>query len=256
MLNIDRINARRHALNNHPLLVGDSIRSINHVRIFMEHHVYAVWDFMCLIKTLQHAIVPSATIWLPQPHANIGRFINEVILDEETDVGPDGQPVSHYELYLAAMREVGADTTPVLTFIEGLQTEGLHMIRPLMEENLPSPAEVFCRSTLDFIGTQRPHVIAAAFAFGRETVIPVMFTGLLDQLRDRDYSAPTFEFYLNRHIEIDGEQHGPTALAMVEELCQNDPAKYAEAEIAALEAIRFRHQFWDAVHLAIVESPV
>lgn len=255
MLNLDRINERKLRLNHHPLLVGDAIRSISDVRIFMEHHVYAVWDFMCLIKTLQHAVVPSATIWLPQPHTKTGRFINEVVLGEETDIGPNGEPISHYDLYLAAMREIGANTKPVLTFIEGLQTEGLHMIRPLMEENLPEAAETFCRTTLDFIGTQQAHIIASAFAFGRETVIPSMFTELVDQLHFSEIKAPMFEYYLQRHIEVDSEEHGPISLAMVEELCQGDPKKEAEAETAALDAIRYRYAFWDAVYLAILEAP-
>lgn len=254
-LNLERINEHKRRLNNHPLLVGDSMRSLTDVRTFMEHHVFAVWDFMCLIKTLQHAIVPSATIWLPQPHAKVGRFINEVILGEETDIGLDGQPISHYDMYTAAMKEVGANTKPVLTFIEGLQTEGLHMIRPLMEENLPEAAETFCRTTLDFVGTHQSHIIASAFAFGRETVIPSMFVGIVEQLDANEINAPMFKYYLERHIEVDGEEHGPISLAMIEELCEGDPKKYAEAESTALAAIRYRYQFWDAVHLAILETP-
>lgn len=245
------IDFARMKLNQHPLLAGGVIRDLNDVRVFMEHHVFAVWDFMCLLKTLQHAIVPSTTIWIPQPHATIGRFINEIVIGEETDIGYDGTPISHYNMYLNAMKEVGADTKPVETFINGLSTVGWHALNTLMEQ-IPHPAERFCRRTIEVIGTQQPHKIAAAFAFGRETIIPEMFIGILKQLDGVD--APQFRFYLERHIQVDGDEHGPLAMQMIDQLCGDDLDKYEDVESVAVAAIESRYQFWTDVQRAIEEA--
>lgn len=253
MLKSDRLSQSLASLNNHPLLIGNHIRSINDVRVLMQYHVYAVWDFMCLIKTLQHTIVPSTTIWTPQPYPAIGRFVNEVVLGEETDIDPTGRVLSHYDLYILGMKEVGADTAAVENFISGLNSMGWHTL-PQLLSNIPPPAERFCRTTLDTIGTQSAHVIAASFTYGRETVIPAMFTGVLDQLNRNNLPAPMFRYYLQRHIDIDGEEHGPIALQMVEQLCENDPHKLAEAESAACSAIDSRITFWNDVLTAIEAS--
>lgn len=245
------IDFARMKLNQHPLLTGGVIRDLSDVRVFMEHHVYAVWDFMCLLKTLQHAIVPSTTIWTPQPHTTIGRHINEIVLGEETDIGFDGTPISHYDMYVSAMKEVGANSAPVEAFVDGLRTIGWHALNPLME-HIPRPAEKFCRNTIEVIGTQQPHKIAAAFTFGRETIIPEMFTGILKQLDN--VNAPQFRFYLTRHIELDGDEHGPLALQMIDELCGNDFLKYEEVESTAVAAIESRYQFWTEVQAAIEEA--
>ena len=48
-------------INMHPLY--KSIRSLPDLRIFMEHHVFAVWDFMCLLKELHRRIVSTRAPW-------------------------------------------------------------------------------------------------------------------------------------------------------------------------------------------------
>jgi len=245
------IDLARMNLNAHPLLTGGVIRDLADVRIFMEHHVYAVWDFMCLLKTLQHMFVPSTTIWVPQQHVAIGRFINEIVLGEETDIGVDGNPISHYEMYIRSMKEVGANTAPVEALIDGLTSVGWHALPQLML-NIPPAAERFCRKTLELIGTQQPHIVAAAFTFGRETIIPQMFTNILDQLNDLD--APQFRYYLQRHVEVDGDSHGPLALQMIDALCGDDINKYEDVESAAVASINNRIQLWTDVQRAIEEA--
>jgi hypothetical protein len=83
----------------------------------MQIHVFAVWDFMSLVKRLQSELTCNSLPWMPPVRSRIARFANEVVLGEESDLGPDGKPVSHFELYLRAMDEVGADRTLVRGFM-------------------------------------------------------------------------------------------------------------------------------------------
>ena len=239
-------------LNNHSLLTTDLIQTEQDLRVFMEHHVYAVWDFMSLAKSLQHAICPSGNLWIPSRlQRRCSRFINEIILAEESDLAPFGQAsTSHFDLYLMSMAEMGADTQAVTDFISQVNKQGLEALNSTA---IPAPAREFMQSTFGFIATGKPHVIASVFAFGREDVIPDMFTRMCNQL---DYSAlqyPRFRYYLDRHIEVDGDDHGPAAIAMIEELCDNDPIKIIEAEQAGIAAITARIKFWDNIERAILE---
>jgi hypothetical protein len=218
----------------------------------MEHHVYAVWDFMSLAKSLQHAICPSGNIWIPSRlQRRCGRFINEIILAEESDLAPFGQAsTSHFDLYLMSMAELGANTQAVTEFIRQVEKQGLDALN---STDIPAPASEFMQSTFEFIATGKPHVIASVFAFGREDVIPDMFTRMCNQLDYSELQYPRFRYYLDRHIEVDGDDHGPAAISMIEELCDNDPIKIIEAEQAGIAAITARIRFWDSIERAILK---
>jgi hypothetical protein len=239
-------------LNNHSLLTTDLIQTHEDLRVFMEHHVYAVWDFMSLAKSLQHAICPSGNLWIPSRlQRRCGRFINEIILAEESDLAPFGQAsTSHFDLYLMSMAEIGANTNAVTDFIRQVENQGLEALNSTA---VPAPASEFMQSTFEFIATGKPHVIASVFAFGREDVIPDMFTRMCNQLDYSELQYPRFRYYLDRHIEVDSDDHGPAAIAMIEELCDNDPIKIIEAEQAGIAAITARIQFWDSIERAILK---
>lgn len=249
---ITRITQLREILNNHPLLSEKIINNRQDLQHFMECHVFAVFDFMSLIKTLQHQICPSTTIWLPSAlQRKASRFVNEIILAEESDVSlVEGEYISHYDLYIQAMREVGADPDIIIGFEELVREFGIEW--SLDKGDIPESCYNFVRSTFDFINTDKPHVVAAAFCFGRETVIPDMFTGILDHLGITESQAPGFFYYLRRHIEVDGGEHGPASIKLIETLCDNDPIKLQEAELAALDAIQARIRFWNEVRNEII----
>jgi hypothetical protein len=71
------------AIVAHP--VFRRLTSVTALRIFMEHHVYAVWDFMSLLKALQRAVTCIELPWVPCGDPAARRFINEIVLDEESD---------------------------------------------------------------------------------------------------------------------------------------------------------------------------
>lgn len=233
-------------LDRHPVY---GLRDLRDLRGFMECHVYPVWDFMSLIKYLQQQVAPVRYPWGPGPDAAVCRFINELVLEEESDriPGPDGQDryLSHFELYCAAMAEVGADPEPARRFVALATTRGVDAA--LGAGIAPEPAARFVRRTFERIERGRPHEVAAALALGREHVIPGMFRQFLARMQVDERAAPMFHFYLQRHIHLDEDFHGPLSLRLVEALCGEDPVKIAEAQDAARAAIQDRLDLWDGV---------
>jgi hypothetical protein len=249
------IAALHEPLNRHPLY--PAVQSLDDLRLFMAHHVYSVWDFMSLLKTLQNHIAPTSTPWTPRGSPEVRYFINQIVVGEECDDGlpdADGNPThaSHFELYCDAMREVGADPAPAIRFSEVAADQGFEAALAL---NLAPPAaREFMRSTFGFIATGKPHVAGAAFALGREHIIPEMFRALLAKMNITAQQAPAFHFYLERHIHLDEDFHAPLALRMVNELVGGDAARLAEAEAAAVAAVKARIGFWDGVLAALAHS--
>jgi len=243
MIDATRILAKQQKLSNHSLLVTNSIQTIEDLQIFMEHHVFAVWDFMSLIKTLQHNACPSTELWVPTrgTRSPIARIINEIVLCEESDLTPDGKgSISHFDLYLQAMMEVGAKTSSIIEFLD---TRNSNVV--------PKAAFDFVQTTFKTI-EHGPHCAAASFCYGRETIIPAMFKKILRQLNISAVEAPKFYYYLERHIEVDGEDHGPKAEKLVEYFCNNDPTKAFEAEKAAIDALDARIKLFDQIESLVL----
>jgi hypothetical protein len=249
---LERVRALRVELENHPVYAR--VRDMESLRAFMAQHVFSVWDFMSLLKELQHYLAPSRSPWTPvnllPDHARYCRFINDIVIEEECDQGLPGVDgeityASHYELYLQGMKEVGADTSGAEVFVDRVRREGIRDVLPVAD--LPEPARAFMHQTFAFIDSRRPHVIAAAFALGREHIIPPMFRALIARMDIGPGQAPAFHYYLERHIHLDGDHHGPLSLALLEQLCGDEPDRIEEAEAAALTAIQARIEFWDGV---------
>ena len=223
-----------------------TFRDLDDVKLFMEIHIFAVWDFMSLLKSLQRTLTCIEVPWLPTSSSESGRLVNEIVLGEESDIFR-GEVLSHFDLYRIAMREAGADTFAIDNLLRGIEA-GETWERALEKSGAHPAAQNFVRATFQFIHTGKPHVIASAFTFGREDLIPEIFRGFLrDQDERLNGRLATFRWYLDRHIEVDGEQHGPMALQMVSDLCRDDPAKWAEAAQAARTALRARIALWDGI---------
>jgi hypothetical protein len=257
LFSADAIAALHDPLNRHPLY--PAVQSIDDLRLFMAHHIYSVWDFMSLLKTLQNQIAPTSVPWKPRGSPEVRYFINQIVVGEECDDGlPDanGNPThaSHFELYCDAMREVGADPAPAIRFAEVAAERGFEAALAL--DIAPPAACQFMRATFGFIATGKPHVAGAAFALGREHIIPEMFRALLAKMNITQTQAPAFHFYLERHIHLDEDFHAPLALRMVNELVGNDAAKLAEAEGAAIAAVKARIGFWDGVQAVLAQRRV
>jgi pyrroloquinoline quinone (PQQ) biosynthesis protein C len=148
------------------------------------------------------------------------------------------------------MAEIGANTEPITKFLQSVEKDGIDFA--LVDSWIPEPSEKFMRNTFDIIQRGKVHEIAAAFTYGRETVIPAMFRRLANQLNINAVEAPRFNYYLERHVEVDKDDHGPFALKLMEELCENHPLKIVEAENTAVKSIQARIEFWSQVENAIL----
>lgn len=240
----------RRALLEHRLY--GHLRTLEDLALFMEYHVFAVWDFMSLLKALQVCLTCARVPWVPQGDAQVRRLVNEIVLGEESDVLPGGGAASQFELYLQAMLEAGADTAQVERFIQSLQS-GDTVDAALEQAGVPAPVGAFVRHTLAIIERGQAHEIAAAFTYGREDLIPEMFTQLVHGLeRAFPGKLSTLRYYLDRHIVLDGEEHGEMGRQMVHRLCGGDPAREQQATQAAMEALHSRLQLWDGIASAVV----
>lgn len=248
---LDRIRKEQYVLGQHPIFAQPTIQNIEELRTFMESHVYAVWDFMSLLKTLQNTLAPTTVPWVPTTYnrSKSARLINEIVLVEETDEFINGGSTSHFDLYCQAMMEIGADTGPIMEFIEMVKSKGVPTALELA--CVPPESAAFVRSTFDVIDSGKLHCVAGVFCFSRETLISDMFRTLLAQLKIGQANAPRFYHYLDRHIEIDGDAHGPASLDLIELLCENQPMRAVEAEQAAVAAIHARIQLWDQIYKRI-----
>ncbi len=238
------ISQARNQLLEHPLYTR--ISDLASVRGFMQFHAFAVWDFMSLTKALQQQLTCTQVPWVPNPEPELARFINEIVLGEESDEDGNGGFTSHYELYLAAMREVGADTARITGFVERVQKtddfDGL--IARLAPEG---GVFAFVDSTFSMI-RRGTHAAAASFLFGREDVIPEMFAKVLEQEHlHEDARYRSLRWYLERHIELDGDHHGPLARRLLRSLCGDSDEKWEEARLAAEDSIAARIRLWDYV---------
>jgi hypothetical protein len=240
------------AIVAHPLF--HRLTSITALRVFMEHHVFAVWDFMSLLKALQRAVTCIELPWVPCGDPAARRFINEIVLDEESDqVSLDGDPpaaMSHFELYLRAMERVGAQTTGIHEFLMRLRG-GERIGVALTEAPVPDAARQFVLNTMEVVNTTRVHAIAAAFTFGREQAIPAMFLPIVEALDDADDRTATLITYLKRHIDLDGDDHGPLSLRLLAGLCGDDRGHWDESTGAAIAALQARKRLWDGVLAAL-----
>jgi hypothetical protein len=247
LADFDTIRAR---LIEHPLY--SRIDTEERLRIFMKHHVFAVWDFFTLLKRLQNEVTTVTLPWRPANKAEHGRFIMEIVLAEETDEDIGGGYISHFELYRRAMDEIGADTEPIDAFLAALDT-GLDPLAALKDARIPEGVRKFVGHTLEVALHGSPHEVASSFCHGRENLLPDVFGEVRSNVDSVLANAPVFRHYLDRHIALDHDEHGPLALRLLAALCDDDPVREAEADRVSVAAIQARIELWDGV-LAEFES--
>lgn len=243
----------RSSLRNHVLY--SSIRELRDVQIFMQNHVFAVWDFMSLLKYLQREFTCVQIPWVPNGNPQISRFINEIVWGEESDVDEVGKPVSHFNLYLSAMREIGSENKEIERLLYLIKQQ-YSILDALDKLELDIRVKEFLKFTFSLIETGKTHWVASSFTFGRENIIPDMFLEIISKAKIRGHSYNTLEYYLRRHMEVDAEEHGPLSIEMVTCLCGNDERKWNEVEYIAKKSLEKRLLLWDAIYDQIVSKEV
>ena len=236
----------RQQIINHK--VYSAITELEDLRIFMQFHIFAVWDFMSLLKALQNNLTCTNVPWFPKGSAVTRHLINEIVLGEESDVDENGDLKSHFELYLEAMTQSGADVTQIEKFISALQSNGdLNVAFKISEA--PEATQNFVNFTFDIINSNKDYLQAATFTFGREDLIPNMFHSIVSDIsKTFPEEVSIFKYYLERHIEVDGDHHSNLALQMTSNLCGDDETIWKEAEHATIQSLQKRIDLWDAVY--------
>ena len=226
----------RQEIVNHPLY--KKLNSVEDIAVMMEHHVYAVWDFMSLLKALQSLLTCTSSPWKPVGDGKIRQLVNSIVLEEESDVDKENTPLSHYEMYIDAMKQCGANTSAIESFVANVSAKNIPMVN--------DGVDAFLKTTFDVIESNETHKIASAFTFGREDLIPDMFTAIVNEYNTEN-NLDKFVYYLERHIELDGGEHGPLALELISNLCGDDDNKWKEVEETAIACLVARKKLWDSI---------
>tara|TARA_Y100000741_G_scaffold336991_1_gene296002 strand:+ start:313 stop:1077 length:765 start_codon:yes stop_codon:yes gene_type:complete len=236
----------RSKLITHPLY--KSLDTKDKLICFMENHVFAVWDFMSLIKALQRNLTCVDVPWTPNANNFAGKLVNEIVLAEESDIDLNNNPKSHFELYLDSMQLLGANTDLINSFVKKINSTRSYE-RSVEKINISKELKEFMDFTFEIINSNKNHVIASVFTFGREDLIPDMFIEIVKKLsKEESIKADLLIYYLERHIELDADEHGPMALKMIQNLCGEDKNKWNEATNASLKALQMRIKLWDFIY--------
>lgn len=247
------IESQKQQLLNHSLY--KKVNTIEDLHRFLENHVFAVWDFMSLLKALQAKLTCTTTPWFATSNPETRYLINEIVLAEESDLSIDGRRLSHFEMYLEAMQDCGASTVAIEHFLEELHSLQ-NIFVAIKKSDLHPNIKAFLDFTFRVIEEGKSHEIAAAFTFGREDLIPSMFTEILRNFQE-NFPANDLSkliYYFERHIELDADEHGPMAMKMITELCGEDSKKWSEVQEISILALEKRIGLWDAIEEYILEQ--
>ena len=235
-------------LRNHSLY--NSIDDIEDLKIFSSAHVYAVWDFMSLLKFLQIKLTSTSLPWFPSKNATTAKLINEIVAGEETDEDMDGNPISHFEMYIDSIKEFGLDTNSILDNINSL--DNIECIENSIDNlNIKEYIKNFLKFTFSVIKRGKVHEVASVFTFGREDLIPDMFIPLIEGINAENNDLNKLIYYFKRHIEVDGDMHGPMSMEMLSYLCNNDKEKIEESSKVSIDALLARISLWDGIEKEI-----
>lgn len=256
-MNIDTINnsiqPQKQLLLQHSLY--EKVKTVEDLQCFLENHVYAVWDFMSLLKSLQAKLTCTSIPWFATPNPEIRYLINEIVVAEESDLTLDGRRSSHFEMYIEAMTACNANISGINHFLS--QVESLQNIFVAIKtSNLHPNIKAFLDFTFRVIEEGKSHEIAAAFTFGREDLIPAMFTEILKNFQANfpETDLSKLIYYFERHIELDADEHGPMAMKMITELCGTDVQKWSDVEEVSKLALEKRIGLWNAIEEQLISE--
>ena len=232
------------SLNSHILFHSRLDRQ--QLSLFMESHIYAVWGFMSLLKSLQKCVTPNDIPWIPNINTSNGlvSFINEIVSSEESERFSKNKYLSHFEIYLMAMKRLGASTIEINRLLNKCKknTFSQKMIDDL---SISPAAKKFLKHDIKISLSNSPPKIIGCFALSREKIIPDMFKYILNVIEPTDTNK-ILRKYLELHISIDSDRHGPLSKKLLNKICVSKKDKI-DAYYEANNSIRYRLKVWDSV---------
>lgn len=250
---LERIEPYQAQVLQHPIY--EQLDTVAGIRRFMESHVFAVWDNMLLLKTLQQRLTCVVSPWCPPEDAIAARLINEIILDEESEEVRPGQYMSHLEFYIAAMEEIGAETQAIRLLIRQLQKgdtleTAIALSSKCLGHSISPVVQSFVLQTWKCCQGETPGIIAS-FLLAREAIVSPLFSIMLHQIKclEQVDAIPCvlLQGYCDRHLSVDEERHIPMGLELLDRVCGNDKQAWKQAEMSAISSLGARKQLWDAL---------
>jgi hypothetical protein len=211
---------------------------------------------MSLLKRLQQDMTCTRVPWFPTDNARAARLVNDIVIGEETDLDPDGTYASHLDLYLRAMGDVGASTRQFDMF-RALAQAGVPVEAALARIGAPQHVRIFVAHTMALANSGTTEEVLAGFFYGREDIIPEMFQRLLRTLfvaTHENGALANFVYYMNRHIELDGDSHGPKGRELLDDLVARAPEKGERARRAACNSIKARIGLWNGISRKLLSA--
>ncbi len=239
-----RIDELKYKIYNHKLFC--TRLNIQQVRYFMESHIFSVWGFMSILKSIQFNLSTTTLPWTPTDNTRNGltNFINEIVLSEESDYIEGIGYTSHFEIYLDAMKEINADTSQILLLLKNIKDDG-YIYEHVNRLNILDEVKAFIKFDMETSISGNLPKLVGSFTLGREKVIPNMFEHIILSVNDVA-STSKFITYLNRHIEVDGDRHGPLSSELLEKICSSDQDMLLSYQFG-IKSLKLRLKIWDKI---------
>lgn len=236
----------REQLINHDLY--KYIETPDDLRIFTQYHVFAVWDVMSLAKALQQKLTCVKVPWVPKNSAKYSYLINEIVLAETSGINRSGYRQSHFEMYLDIMDDIGASTSEISDFIEHVR-HGTDIFLVISTSDLPKAVKSFLIFTFNTIYNEQTPEILSLFTFGREDLIPDVFSELINDIQKKfpKENIKNFKHYFQNRKEIDSEKHLSMSLQLVDNICNQDKVKWESVQRIAEKSLIKRLELCDDI---------
>ena len=165
-------------------------------------------------------------------------------LCEESDEIDNIGYISHFEIYLLAMDKINADVSQINFLTKRLKSEEYDK-NLINELSIYDEVKDFIKFDLDIALSGNLPKIVGSFTLGREKVIPNMFSYILACI-EYNNSTKNLLTYLKRHINIDGDRHGPLSIKLLDTICDSDEA-YELAYNSGITSLQLRLKVWDRI---------
>jgi hypothetical protein len=126
---------------------------------------------MSLLKRLQQDMTCIAVLWFPADNAKAARLINDIVIGEETDVGP-AAPMSAISIFTSAQWRTSPPAPLQFDRFRALVLVGVPVEIALARIGAPPHVQAFVAHTMRLANSGSTEEVLAAFFYRREDIIP------------------------------------------------------------------------------------